>query len=130
MFRRQVVALGEVLIEVVESPLLVVVGVVVAVELDQLTHARALLDQRFRETPHLAEGAVGDTGAKVGVHEQDAVSDGVEDRLQLGQRRVLVATGGGQLLLALLELGDVGVDTDDATIGGAVLADLEPAVVA
>jgi hypothetical protein len=56
-----------------------------SVVFDELGHGRALGNERIRDTPQIAKRPVDDAGAQVGSHEEDAVVDGVEDGIELGQ---------------------------------------------
>src|SRR6185437_12184 len=71
-----------------------------------------------RQVVEGGEKPVAGLQAALGIEQRDALIDAVEGGLQ--QRRLL-----RQLNLAFLQLGDIGMNADDAPIGGLALADLD-----
>ena len=106
-----------------------VVHALSAGELHVLAQMRMVVEEPFRELPHPAVSAIGDADAHLGIEEQDAVLDRVEQRLQLAQRAVGRLARVAQVVLAPAQVGHVGIDDEHAARGNRADLDQDDAAV-
>ena len=99
-----------------------VVDALVPVDVHQRAKMAAGRDVLRRHLPDLVEGAVDRLGPELGVHQHDAHRHAVDRALQVGKQVLAAVLRARQLLLAPLQVGDVGADADRAAVVGADLA--------